>query len=70
VVAFVIALFFAVIIIATRQAVGASSPGDVILILLVSLLQIRFAKIIDVAAFDLAGVVILHGALIDGRVEE
>ena len=68
-VAFVIALFFAVIIIATRQAVGASSPGDVILILLVSLLQIRFAKIIDVAAFDLVGEVMLHGALIDGRVE-
>jgi hypothetical protein len=69
VVAVIIAPFFAVIIIATRQAVGASSPVNVILILLVGLRQIRFGEIIDVAAFDLVGEATLHGALIDGRAE-
>jgi len=34
-VAVVTKLFFAVIIIATRQVVGVSSPGDVVLMLLV-----------------------------------
>jgi hypothetical protein len=34
--------------------IGTSSPGDVILILLVSLRQIRFGEIIDIAAFDLS----------------
>jgi hypothetical protein len=53
VVAVIIAPFFAVIIIATRQAVGASSPVNVVLILLVGLRQIRFREIVDVAAFDL-----------------
>ena len=42
VVAVVIAPFFTAIIIATQQAVGASSPSDVVLILLVGLRQIRF----------------------------
>ena len=51
--------FFVAIIIATWQAVKASSPGDVILVPLVGLRQIRFGEIVDVAAFD----------LIDGRVE-
>ena len=46
-VAVVMAPFFAAIIIATRQAVGASSPGDVILMSLVGLRQTRFGEIID-----------------------
>ena len=58
VVADVITPFFAAII-ATRQTIGTSSPGDVILILLVDLRKIRFGEIVDVAAFD----------LVDGRVE-
>jgi hypothetical protein len=53
-VAVIIASFFAVIIIVTRWTIGTSSPGDVILILLVSLRQIRFGEIIDIAAFDLS----------------
>jgi hypothetical protein len=70
VVAVIIAPFFAVIIIATRQAVGASSLVNVVLILLVGLIrQIRFGEIVDVAAFDLVGEAMLHGALIDGRAE-
>ena len=55
-----------VITIATRQVVGVSSSGDVILILLVSLRQIRFVEIVDIAVFDLVGEAMLHGALIDG----
>ena len=39
--------------------IGTSSPGDVVLMVLVSLRQISFGEIVDVAAFD----------LIDGRVE-
>ena len=46
-VAVVMAPFFAAIIIATRQAVGASSPGDVVLMSLVGLRQTRFGEIID-----------------------
>ena len=56
-VAIVIASFYAAIIIATRQAIGPKSPGVVVLMPLVGLMQIRFWEI--VAAFD----------LIDGRVE-
>ena len=44
-VAVVTALFFAAIIIATRQVVGVSSPGDVVLILVIGLR--RFGEIID-----------------------
>jgi len=40
-------LFFAALIIATRQVVGFSSWGDVVLIPLISLRQIRFGKIVD-----------------------
>ena len=61
--------FFTAIIIATLRAVGASSPGDVVLILLVGLRQIRFGEIIDVAAFDLIGEAMLHGTLIDDQAE-
>jgi hypothetical protein len=53
-VAVIIAPFFAAVIIATQWTIGASSPGDVILILLVSLRQIRFREIIDISAFDLS----------------
>ena len=53
-VAVVMAPFFAAIIITTRQAVGASSPGDVVLILLVGLRQIRFGEISDVGLGRLA----------------
>jgi hypothetical protein len=68
-VAVVIAPFFAAIIIAMRRSVGASSPGDVVLMLLVGLRQIRIREIVDVAAFDLVGEAMLHGALIDGIAE-
>ena len=50
-VAVVMAPFFAVIIIATWQTIETSSPGDIILILLVDLRQIRFRE--SVAAFVL-----------------
>ena len=46
-VAVVMAPFFMVIIITTRQAVGASSLGDVILMSLVGLRQTRFGDIVD-----------------------
>ena len=49
--------------------VGMSSPGDVVLMVLVCLRQISFGEIIDVAAFDLVGEAILHGVLIDGQAE-
>ena len=39
--------FFAAIIIVTRWVVGVSSPGDVVLILVVGLRQIRFGEIIN-----------------------
>ena len=52
-IAVVTAPFFAAIIIATRQMIGASSRGDVVLILLIGLRQIRFGEIADVAVFDL-----------------
>ena len=54
-VAVVTAPFFAAIIIVTRQVVGASSQGDIILILLIGLRQIRFGEISAVAVFDLIG---------------
>ena len=63
----VMVAFFAAIIIATRQVIGASSLGDVILILLVGLRQIRFGEII--AAFDLVGETMRHGTLIASGVE-
>jgi len=65
-VAIVTAPFFAAIIITMRQAVRASNPDDVVLILLAGLRQIRIRKIVDVAAFDLVREVMWHGALIDG----
>ena len=68
-VAVVIAPFFTAIIIATRQAVEMSSLSNVVLTLLVGLRQIEFGEIVDVAIFDLVREAILHGALIDGRVE-
>ena len=61
-VAVVIALFY-VAIIATRQAIETSSSGDVILMPLVGLRQIRYGEIIVVAAFNLVGEVMLHGGL-------
>jgi hypothetical protein len=51
-VAVVIVPFFAAIVIATRQAIGASSPGDTVLILLVGLRQSRFREIVDVTCRD------------------
>ena len=66
-VAIVMAPFFATIIIATRQAIRPKSPGDIVLILLVGLRQIRFGEI--VAAFNLVREAMLHDALIDGRAE-
>jgi len=47
VVAVVMAPFFAAIIIATRQVVGASTWGDVVLIQQIGLRQIRFGEIVD-----------------------
>ena len=43
----IIAPFYVAIIIATWKAVGASSPGNVILMLLVGLRQTRFGEIVD-----------------------
>ena len=54
-IAVVTSLYFTAIIIATRQMVRASSRGDVVLILLIGLWQIRFEEIADVAVFDLIG---------------
>ena len=53
-VAVVIVSFFAAIIIVMRQAVGASSPGDAVLILLIDLRQIKFREISDVGLGRLA----------------
>ena len=61
-VAVVIAPFYAAII-AMRQAIGTSSPGDVILMPLVGLRQIRYGEIVVVAAFSLVGEAMLHGGL-------
>ena len=61
-VAVVIAPFYAAII-ATRHAIGMSSSGDVILMPLVILRQIRYGEIIVVAAFNLVGEAMLHGGL-------
>ena len=66
-VAVVIAPFYAAIIIATRQVVGASNSSDVVLMPLVGLRQIRFGEII--AAFDLVGETMRHGTLIASGVE-
>ena len=68
-IAVVTAPFFAAIIVATRQMVGVSSLGDVILILKVGLRQIRFGEIVDIAAFYLIGEAMLHGTLIDDPAE-
>ena len=68
-VAVVTAPFFMVIIITTRQVVGVSNPGDVILILVAGLRWIRIGEIIDVATFNLVRAVMWHGTLIDGRAE-
>ena len=53
-VAVIITPFYTAIIIATRQAIGVSSPGDVVLILLVGLRQIRFEEIVDVGLRQLS----------------
>ena len=45
--------FFTAIIIATWQVVRASSPDDVVLILLIGLKHIKFGEIVNVATFDL-----------------
>ena len=50
--------------------VRTSSPGDVVLMVLVSLRQISFEEIVDVATFDLVREAILHGSLIEGRAEQ
>ena len=62
----VITPFFTAII-ATRQAIRASSLGDVILILLVGLRQIRFGEI--VAVFNLVRETMRHGTLVASGVE-
>ena len=59
-VAVVIAPFYTAII-ATRQAIGTSSPGNIILMPLVSLKQIIYGEIVVVAAFNLVGEAMLHG---------
>jgi len=46
-VAVVMAQFYAAIIVTTRQVVGVSSLGDVILMPLVGLRQIRYEEIVD-----------------------
>ena len=61
-VAVVIAPFYTAII-ATRQAIGTSSSGDVVLMPLVGLSQIRYGEIVVVAAFNLVGEAMLHGGL-------
>ena len=40
-------------IIATRQAIRTSSPGDIILMPLVGLRRIRYEEIVVIAAFNL-----------------
>jgi len=62
VVAVVIALFYAAIIV-TWQAIGTSSPDDVVLMPLVGLRQIRYGEIVVVAAFNLVGEAMRHGGL-------
>ena len=61
-VAVIIASFYAAII-ATRQAIRTRSPGDVVLMPLVDLRQIRYREIIVVSAFNLVGEPMLHGGL-------
>jgi len=61
-VAVVIAPFYTAII-ATRQAIGTSSPGNIILMPLVSLKQIIYGEIVVVATFNLVGEAMLHGGL-------
>ena len=51
-------------------SVRTSSPGDVVLMVLVSLRQISFREIVDVVIFDLVREAILHGTLIDDRAEQ
>ena len=68
-VAVVTAPFLAAIIIATRQVVGVSSPGDVVLMPLVGLRQIRYREIVVVAVFNLVEETMRHGTLIAGEVE-
>ena len=67
-VAVVIAPFYAAII-AIRQAIDTSSPGDVVLMPLVGLRQIRYKEIIVVVEFNLVGETIRRGTLIAGGVE-
>ena len=52
------AQFYAAIIV-----VGVSSSGDVVLMPLVGLKQIRYGEIVVVAAFNLVGEAMLHGGL-------
>ena len=58
----VIAPFYAAII-AMRQTIGMSSSGDVIIMPLVGLRQIRYGEIVVVAAFNLVGEAMLYGGL-------
>ena len=64
----VIAPFYTAII-ATRQAIGTSSPGNVILMPFVGLRQIKYEEIVVVAAFNLVGETMRHGTLIASGVE-
>ena len=61
-VAVVIASFYAAII-AMRQAIRMSSPGDVVLTPLVGLRQIRYGEIVVVDTFNLVEEAMLHGRL-------
>ena len=47
----------------TQQAVRASSLGDIVLMPLVGLRQIRYGEIVVVATFNLVEEAILHGGL-------
>ena len=61
-VAVVIAPFYVAIIV-MRQAIRTSSSGDVVLMPLVGLRQIRYGELVVVAAFNLVGEAMLHGGL-------
>ena len=59
-VAVIIAPFYAAII-AMWQAIGMSTSGDIILMPLVGLRQIRYGEIVVATAFNLVGEAMLHG---------
>ena len=54
---------FFMAIIATWQAIEMSTSGDIILMPLVGLRQIRYGEIIVATAFNLVGEAMLHGGL-------